>query len=266
MDHIAPEVVALLQYLLPGFLASWVFHGLTPYPRLSEFERVVHALIFLLFVLPVAAGAKVILMGVGRYWQLGEWTDNSALVVSVASALFVGTAFSYLANTDRLHKLLRRRGLTQETSYPSEWFGAFHSQQTYIVLHLKDERRLWGWPKEWPSSSKSGHFMLEQPCWLVNQQYQRIDGAEALLIESTEVKWVEFVEKFWPDATAPGEVCDEQKRLKSPSANYGPQSLPGVSEPEPAPSVPAATPSSTAPAAKIKAKQGGPRLQDKIRR
>lgn len=214
MGQIAPDVIALLQYLLPGFIAAWVFHGLTPYPRASEFERIVQALIFTMFVVPFAAGLEHAALWLGKFRSIGPWTTQSSLVASVLAALLIGSAFSFLANTDLLHKMLRLSKITQETSYPSEWFGAFLTRETYIVLHLKDERRLYGWPREWPSGSKTGHFLLQQPTWLVEHEYQRINGAESLLIGVEEVRWIEFVEKYW-------ENTDEEE-LESTATNTRP--------------------------------------------
>jgi len=47
---VSQQVIALLQYLLPGFLAAWIFYGLTSYAKPSNFERVIQALIFTLFI------------------------------------------------------------------------------------------------------------------------------------------------------------------------------------------------------------------------
>lgn len=45
-EEMSKEVVLVLVYLLPGFLAAWVFYGLTSHPKPSQFERVVQAVIF----------------------------------------------------------------------------------------------------------------------------------------------------------------------------------------------------------------------------
>ena len=197
MDKVAPEVNALLQILLPGFLASWVFHGLTSYPKSSEFERVIQALILTMFVMPMSFAVKAFALWVGQFVTLGNWQKESDLVAALGSALLLGVVISYLANSDKLHKLLRRYNITRETSFPSEWFAQFLEHQTYVVLQLKDDRRIYGWPREWPSDPKSGQFSLEEPSWIVDNQYQRIAGIDSILISVEEVMWVEFQEKYW---------------------------------------------------------------------
>ena len=46
MDFPSSEVIKVIYALLPGFIAAWVFYGLTAHPKLSPFERTVQALIF----------------------------------------------------------------------------------------------------------------------------------------------------------------------------------------------------------------------------
>ncbi|MDR2344298.1 MAG: hypothetical protein LBD86_07195, partial [Spirochaetaceae bacterium] len=81
-------------------------------------------------------------------------------------ALIIGLAWSYLYNNDRIHKLLRKFKITNQTSYPSEWYGTFTETKSYIILDLKDERRIMGWPTEWSNSPQQGHFILEDAKWL----------------------------------------------------------------------------------------------------
>jgi len=40
-QEITKDFIILVTYLLPGFLAAWVFYGLTSPPKPSQFERVV---------------------------------------------------------------------------------------------------------------------------------------------------------------------------------------------------------------------------------
>ena len=161
MDNLSVELVALLRYLLPGFLTAWIFYGFTSYPKPSEFERIVQALIFTILVqsVVVLAGAAFSWMG---WIQVGFWTSQSELVASVIVATILGFLFVMGANTDWFHTIVRKLGISKETSYASEWFGVFAKNVTYVILHLKDERRIYGWPMEWPSEPDNGHFSLVQ--------------------------------------------------------------------------------------------------------
>jgi len=197
MDSISQNVVIILQYLLPGFLAAWIFYGFTSYPKPSQFERVIQALIFTFIIQVAVLIEKAICLKIGVYWNVGNWSKHSDIICSTINSIFLGTLFSYYANNDKFHKLIRKIGISKETSFPSEWFGTFSKKVTYIVLHLKDERRLYGWPIEWPSVPDNGHFLLVQASWLVDSEEIPIKGVESILIDVNDVRWVEFMEETW---------------------------------------------------------------------
>ncbi len=214
MENLAKNLVSALQYLLPGFLAAWVFYGFTSFPKPSQFERVIQALIFTLIIQLAVFIEKSAALKAGELFLIGDWTNRSELGCSTITAFILGALFAYFANNDKFHKLARKIGLTRETSYPSEWFGAFLKNVTYVVLHLKDERRLYGWPIEWPSEPDKGHFVLEQPSWLDEDKEIPITGVSSVMVNVKDVKWVEFMEKIW-------EENDGKKRLQSTTTKTG---------------------------------------------
>lgn len=197
MDSISKDVITILQYLLPGLLAAWIFYGFTSYPKPPQFERVIEALIFTLIIQSVVFFEKVAVLKVGVLWNVGNWNEHSEIICSTVSAIFLGALFSYYANNDKFHKLIRHIGISRETSYPSEWFGTFLKNVTYVVLHLKDERRIYGWPIEWPSDPDRGHILLEQASWIKDGEEIPITGVKSVLIDVDDVRWVEFMEKTW---------------------------------------------------------------------
>ena len=54
MNWAASEAVAVLTFLLPGFVSAAVFYSLTSHPKPNEFGRVIQALIFTIIVQAVA--------------------------------------------------------------------------------------------------------------------------------------------------------------------------------------------------------------------
>ena len=198
MENISKDTVTLLNYLLPGFLAAWVYYGFTSFKLPSQFERVVQALIFTLLVQPLVYIAKAALLCAGKCVSLGTWTDSSNLTASVAFAFILGATFATFANNDRFHKLMRYLKITRETSYPSEWYGEFGNSVTYVVLHLRDQNRIYGWPKEWPSQPGVGHFVLEQSVWLDDENKEiPMTNVASVLIPADAVTLVEFMNPNW---------------------------------------------------------------------
>ncbi len=198
MENLTNDVITILQYLLPGFVSAWVFYSLTSYPKPSQFERVVQALIFTIFIQAIVVVVDFSVRWLCATYEITGVPDKFGLVGSVVTAILLGVSFAGFANNDLLHKCLRRCLITRETSYPSEWFGAFLQDVTFVVLHLNDERRLYGWPIEWPSEPHKGHFVIADPSWLNDDGTEaEITGVSKLVISASEVKWVEFLEKNW---------------------------------------------------------------------
>ena len=70
MPELSKEVVALLTFLMPGFLVAWVFYGLTSHAKPVQFERVIQALIFTLGVKAVVFVEQIALEYAGRWLPL----------------------------------------------------------------------------------------------------------------------------------------------------------------------------------------------------
>lgn len=72
----------------------------------------------------------------------------------------------------------------------------FSQQKTYVVLHLTGERRLYGWPEEWPSDPNVGYFSMAESEWLTDSGSIPLEGVENVLIPAQEVTFVEFMTKI----------------------------------------------------------------------
>jgi len=187
----AADFIEFIEYLLPGFLASWVFYGFTAFVKPNQFERVIQALIFTIIV-------EAVLIILRQSFDLNFMNKDSDLLIAVPVAFTVGITFAAFANHSLLHRLAIWFNLTSETSYPSEWYGVFSKKITYVVLHLKDQRRIYGWPLEWPSQSDIGHFQLTDAVWLTEgesgeQAEIELTGVDSILISAIDVQFVEFM-------------------------------------------------------------------------
>lgn len=183
------EIVTVLAFLLPGFLAAEVIRGLVQQSRISEFERVVQALI-----LTIVVRAILILLG---HWRSTEWIYRNKgledqLVASVVVSLVVGIVLAAFWNHDGI-RIFRYLRITRQTSYPSEWYAAFHKSKHYVILHLDGERRLYGFPDEWPNASSEGHFCMTDVEWLVKDGRTPLNETEKMLVPVSEVSMVEFL-------------------------------------------------------------------------
>ncbi|WP_238580005.1 DUF6338 family protein, partial [Treponema endosymbiont of Eucomonympha sp.] len=146
----------------------------------SEFEAVVFALIYTVIINALVKSLPF----------------NEALC-SVVFAMILGFLWAFLYNNDIIHTLLRLLRITKKTSYPSEWYGTFSATETYIVLELKDERRIMGYPLEWPNNPQQGHFVLENAEWLIDKDGKSatipLPTVSKILIDAANVEMVEFI-------------------------------------------------------------------------
>ncbi|MEH6372313.1 DUF6338 family protein [Pectobacterium carotovorum] len=197
MESISSEIFTILKYLLPGFVSAWIFHSFTSYPKQAQFERVVQALIFTAFIQGAVIATKSLLIWVKQYTGpvFGSWTETADFYWSYIFAVTIGFVFSALANNDQFHSFLRKLKITKETSYHCEWYGTFKENESYVILHLKDERRIFGWPTEWPSDPTKGHVILLNPSWVIEGGYQDMPTLKLFMISVTDIKWVEFLQE-----------------------------------------------------------------------
>ena len=62
------------------------------------------------------------------------------------------------------------------------------------MLHLKDGRRLYGWPREWPNQHDKGHFYIQEPSWILEDGGQiTAKNVDGLLVLSSSVESEEFM-------------------------------------------------------------------------
>lgn len=194
MPSISNDVIALLQYLLPGFIVAGVIYVLTPHERPSQFERIVEALIYSMTVNLFVGLEKKLLLFLGNWVTLGKMDTDSETLLSLTTAAFMGLFISYLWNKDHLHRLFRALRISKKSSHPSGWYAAFNRDPTYIILHIKGERRLYGWPLWWPSSGEKDHFHMTNCAWL-DDELGTIDLPQEFLIKASDIEWVEILPK-----------------------------------------------------------------------
>lgn len=121
MDVPSKAIIDVLAFLLPGFVTAQLLYSLTPAPRPVPFERTVQALIFTVVIQAAVSGVEVSLIGIGaQFGSLGAWSDQARIGWSLGVAALLGIVFAWFDNTDQLHTLLRKLGITHQTSLSSE--------------------------------------------------------------------------------------------------------------------------------------------------
>lgn len=231
------DLIKLINTLLPGFLAAWIFYGLTAHPRKDMFERTIQALVFTGLVQVIVYPLREVVFLCGRrIWSAGVWTDEANLFLSMGIGATMGLVFAGWANNNSVHRWLQTRGpwmirkqiegelgkcwaWTKRTSFPSEWFSAFNDEKRWIVLHFKDKDRprLYGWPCEWPDQPDSGHFLIQEPAWLDDDNVRtELCATKTILVPATVVEFVEIMCE--PDEVRAGGAKEDDAEMGGDSA------------------------------------------------
>ena len=212
MHEWSSATIALLTFLLPGFLSAAVYFSLTSVPKPPAFERVIQALIFTTIVHAIGA-----LCGLSGIIQDLAQPNSIEFSATVGIALLLGALTAVAVNTDALHTILRHCRITRETAYPTEWYAAFAEHpNSYVVLHMTRDRRLYGWPSVWPSRPDEGHFIILNPEWLTRDD-KRHEAGETIAVPITDVELVEFVRSAKTEHSRDGDEADTPPAAASAS-------------------------------------------------
>ncbi|MDB5174737.1 MAG: hypothetical protein JWN51_3510 [Phycisphaerales bacterium] len=216
------EAIPIFYFLLPGFLTAAVVYTLTAHPKGNSFERVVQALIYTVVIQGIVVSIRWFMYLIGEhirwdahYLALGPWTSNSGLLWSLIVAVLVGIVVSRnVHKRTAIFKWMQRASCSRRTASPSQWYTAFHRYDRYVILHLDGERRLRGWPEEWPDECDKGHFILDDPAWILD------DGTAVgliqvykMLVPASDVSSVEFVNMTGEVTVTEDEIKKNQKPL-----------------------------------------------------
>lgn len=223
MENLAVDIVNVIYQLLTGFITAGIFYLLTSYIKPDPFERIIQALIFTVIVKVLVIFTKNALLFIGIYiYTFGSWSDDLDFIVPIIVALILGLVFAICANNDFPFKYLReitllfpfkfiiqltgkmpktKKGLeniilTNKTLYPSEWFSFFiaSSFNSYAILHLEGERRLYGFLNQFPDSPEKGHFIINDAAWILDDgSIIPLTSVQSVLINSKEVMRVELL-------------------------------------------------------------------------
>ena len=160
------EVIEALPLypLAAGIFAMWIFYGLTFHLKPSIGEQILLAFIFTLFAnIPKFLMEELLILV--RAPQFLAVSQFSAVLLYGG---IVGVVAAWFYNYDFIHRFLRWAGITEESIYPSGW-ALMSSREEFIVLHLDNGNKIYGWPDYYPNSPKDNYFIMSDYVWLNNE-------------------------------------------------------------------------------------------------
>lgn len=205
------DALVVLLALLPGLVSVAILHQLTVRETRAPFERVIQALLYtfmshviwLVFLavagLVLTLAAAIRSKGSNWPWGLANPSIEVTFIGLGATGMGLGIAMAWVINNDHVHKLARRKGISKKSARPNEWYDAFYRWEEYVVVHLVDGRRIYGWPRLYPDNPDEGHLVLQEAEWLRDNDSsatgEPLDSPQLtnIMIPARIIEFVEFV-------------------------------------------------------------------------
>lgn len=198
------DLFPIVLFLLPGFVSVGVLEILCVRKPKGVFERVVEALIFTMLNLAFFLVARALLeLFPSIKFDHEQFLTAGNISLMAGCALGIGVAFAAEINHEWLLGVLNNKlHLTRKTAKPSTWNETWTHAQKFVVVHLDDGRRIYGWPTFYSDSPEERALFLEDASWLNddNKLINEANPISVLLDKHSGIKLVEFVE---PDAAHP---------------------------------------------------------------
>jgi Family of unknown function (DUF6338) len=196
------DLFPILLFLLPGFVSVGVIEVLCVKNPKDVFGRVVEALIFTMLNLAGFLACRALLEKIPRvkFDHAQFITPGNVSLMALCAAVIGVTVAAEINNGWLLGVLNNRFHLTRKTSMPSTWNETWSHARKFVVVHLDDGRRIYGWPTFYSDSPEERALFLEDASWLDddNRLINEAAPISVLLDKHTGIKLVEFLE---PDAT-----------------------------------------------------------------
>ena len=180
---ITAEALAVLLFLLPGFLASRIVGAIAVRRAQGNVGAIVEALILSVLIYlaldTIGWEGLVHASGSGRFPQVELGLVWGPLALAVLFALLYGASI----NHDWHMQLLRWMRVTPRTARTSTWLDVFAEQRGGVVVNYADGRRLTGWPAFFSDDPEEGLLYLRSPAWAGSDGNWRSAESDGILID-----------------------------------------------------------------------------------
>jgi len=197
------EALNILLLLLPGLMSGQILYSFFQPGDVTVQKRLLDALLF--------SFATYLLVSIFITWEplaqvkltSGQLeyliTKNNKLIwTSLPIILLVPVVVGFLYHNDLIHKILRKCKITTKTSRKNTWNDAFLSQDRYVIVSLKDGRRVRGYPIMFSTDPDEGFLYLYNPAWVNDDKANDIEPdyfesrCHGFLLNRDNIELIEF--------------------------------------------------------------------------
>lgn len=192
------ETINVLMLLIPGLISMRILETI----RRKEIESAVNKLIesfifsFLIYIAvafiykwePIAKAEKV-----GNEITYSICTDYFLLAITLGLSVLFPLVLGAVVHNDYHMVVLRFLRVTNRTSRDTAWDDVFTNHVRFLTIHLKDGRRVTGWPEYYSNSPDEGFIYLSQASWINSDNKYFDTESHGLLINRDEMELIEFM-------------------------------------------------------------------------
>ncbi len=197
------ESLKVLIYLTPGLIASVIYSALTVRTvSIKGITILIESLLFSVFIFMAASLIpKISPFNIDQ--TAGKIIpDVHSFAAVVLISVFLAIAMAVIKNKDIPFRILRRLGITKNTSNPSIWNEVFSKYDTNIIINFADKTRLYGHPLYYSDNQNEQYIFLENPNWVIQnkktkkEEFFAIGNLQGILITPEyKIESIEFYPK-----------------------------------------------------------------------
>ena len=189
------EIIPILIFLLPGFLTGKMLDLLVVAKPKDVFDRIVQAFVFTFINLLCFSVVRWLLEKFsGHQFDHEQFFTVGNLLITIFCAVGIALICSYEVRNEWLINWLREKKITKKGYKPSTWLETFEHVEKYVVVHLNDGRRVYGWPTYYSDEPEERAIYLEDASWLDDQNNLINNPPISIFLdEKTGIQFIEFL-------------------------------------------------------------------------
>ncbi|MEJ1416996.1 MAG: DUF6338 family protein [Candidatus Sedimenticola sp. (ex Thyasira tokunagai)] len=192
------ETINILFLLVPGFISIRVLDTVITRKDADNPSKIVEAFVFsfLIYACVNFIYSWEPLVKAQQKDNIFEYVftnDVTLLGLTILLAIVIPLVFGAFIHNDLHTAILRRFNVTDKTSRSSVWQDVYINEKRHVVAHLKDGRRVYGWPMYYSHNSEEPHLYLFQPAWVTDDGEYIECQTHGILLKNNDVEIIEFM-------------------------------------------------------------------------
>ncbi len=187
--------------LFPGFLTMAIKNGLLATKDKTGVDKIVEAIAFSLVdygvyvLISSSLGLSLIKVQIQKEAvQLIDFNIQNIILI-LAIAILIGVLVATLLERGWLYKILRKLKITYLTGRITVWNDVFSSyRKIWVLVHLKDGRKIIGWPRYYSGGSTRRELFLADAAWVPDDgKLVDVEGEGILITEGCGIDLIEVL-------------------------------------------------------------------------